>query len=87
MNALTQPEGRGGRKNEQRLNAHRCNLTQPDGRERVIRINKQRMPIVTSLTQPDGGERVIRMNKQRMPIVTSLTQPDGRERVIRINKQ
>ena len=56
-------------------------------REGHIRMNKKRIPNVTSLTQPGGKERVVRMNKQWMPIVTSLTQPDGRERVVRMNKQ
>ena len=56
-------------------------------REGHIRMNKKRIPKVTSLTQRGGRERVVRMNKQWMPIVTSLTQPDGRERVVRMNKQ
>ena len=56
-------------------------------REGHIRMNKKRIPNVTSLTQPGGRERVVRMNKQWMSIVTSLTQPDGRERVVRMNKQ
>ena len=43
-------------------------LPQPDGGERVVRMNKQRMFIVTSLTQPDGRERVVRMNNHEWPL-------------------
>ena len=61
-----------------------ASLTQPGGRERVTRMNKQlnahrRKP--NSTRGGGGGERVARMNKERMYIITSLAQPAGRERV------
>ena len=46
--------------------------------ERVARMNRQRMLVVTTLAPPTAGERVARTNKQRMLVVTTLAPPNGR---------
>ena len=63
-----------------------ASLTQPGGRERVVRMNKQlnahrRKP--NSTRRKRGSQE---WTNNRMLIVASLTQPGGRERVTRMNK-
>ena len=62
-----------------------ASLTQPGGRERVARMNKQSNAYRRKPNSTRGKRKGLKNEQNnRTLIVASLTQPGGRERVVRM---